>query len=56
MYVELSRCRTLEGLSLFRPIPQAVWRKEPSSTIKAGMVRLEELSRRTLEEWKDLLS
>ena len=27
-----------------------------SSSIKNGMVRLEKLSRRTLEEWKDLLS
>ena len=56
LYVSLSRCRTLEGVSLLRPITQAVWSKEPSSSIKDGMVRLEELSRRTLEEWKDLLS
>ena len=55
LYVNLSRCRTLEGVSLLRPIPQTVWNKEPSNSIKTGMMRLEELSQRTVEKWKSLL-
>ena len=50
MYVNLSRGRTLKGVSLLRPIPRSVWNKEPSSSIKAGMMRLENLAKRTLEE------
>ncbi len=55
LYVQLSRGRTLRGVSLLRPIPPSVWNKEPSSSTLAGMARLEELSKRTFEEWKDLL-
>ena len=50
MYVNLSRGRTLKGVSLLRPIPRSVWNKEPSGSIKAGMMRLENLAKRTLEE------
>jgi hypothetical protein len=55
LYVNLSRCQTLEGVSLLRPIPQTVWNKEPSNSIKTGMMMLEELSQRTVEKWKGLL-
>jgi hypothetical protein len=55
LYVSLSRCRTLEGVSLLQPIPQTVWNKKPSDYIKTGMIRLEELSQRTVEKWKGLV-
>jgi hypothetical protein len=33
MHVGLSRCRTLEGVSLLRPIPIAVWNKKPNDKV-----------------------
>jgi hypothetical protein len=51
MYVDLSRGKTLEGMFLLRPIPEAVWNREPPDNIKSGMLRLEELSKKTLEKW-----
>ncbi len=51
MYVDLSRGKTLEGTFLLRPIPEAVWNREPPWNTKAGMLRLEELSKKTLERW-----
>jgi PIF1-like helicase len=55
MYVDLSRGRRLEGVSLLRPISETIWNREPPSNVKVGMTRLEELSKKTLEKWRNLL-
>lgn len=55
MYVDLSRGRRLEGVSLLRPISETVWNRKPPSNIRVGMAKLEELSKKTLEKWRNLL-